>query len=65
VLLFAECSALGKPPLCRVPDKKHLAKSRTLGKEAISGSGVCIDEINALAQSLFAWVFLFIVGIIT
>ena len=32
--------ALGKQPLCRVPDKKHSAKCETLGKEAVSGS-VC------------------------
>ena len=30
--------ALGRQPLCRVPDKKHSAKSGTLGKEAVSGS---------------------------
>ena len=30
--------ALGKQPLCRVPNKKHSAKSGTLGKEAVSGS---------------------------
>ena len=30
--------ALGKQPLYRVPDKKHSAKSGTLGKEAVSGS---------------------------
>ena len=32
--------ALGKQPLYRVPDKKHSAKSGTLGKEAVSGSEV-------------------------
>ena len=30
--------ALGKQLLYRVPDKKHSAKSGTLGKEAVSGS---------------------------
>ena len=30
--------ALGKQPLYRVLDKKHSAKSGTLGKEAVSGS---------------------------
>ena len=30
--------ALGKHPLYRVPDKKHSAKSGTLGKEAVSDS---------------------------
>jgi len=29
---------LGKRPLCRVPDKKHSAKSGTLDKEVVSGS---------------------------
>ena len=29
--------ALGKQPLCRVPDKKHSAKFGTLGKEVVSG----------------------------
>ena len=32
--------ALGKQPLCRVPDKKHSAKSETLGKEAVSDSAL-------------------------
>jgi hypothetical protein len=41
--LFAECLALGKDflpsvYLCRVPDKKHSAKCRALGKEPDSGS---------------------------
>ena len=33
--------ALDKQLLCQVPDKKHSAKSGTLGKEAVSGSA-CI-----------------------
>jgi len=35
--------ALGKQPLCRVPDKKDSAKSGTLGKEAVSGSDYGLD----------------------
>jgi hypothetical protein len=54
VLLYAECSALGKgvlcrepnftecgtrqSRLCRVPDKRHSAKNTTLGKASDSGS---------------------------
>jgi len=34
----AFCLALDKQPLYRVSDKKHSAKSRTLSKEAVSGS---------------------------
>ena len=30
--------ALGKQPLCQVPDKTHSAKSGILDKEAVSGS---------------------------
>ena len=32
--------ALGKQPLCRVPDKKHSTKSGTLDKETVSGSDI-------------------------
>jgi hypothetical protein len=42
---FAECfslpsAALGKERLCRVPDIWHSANLFTLGKEAVSGSGL-------------------------
>ena len=37
-------AALGKEPLCRVPDKKHSAKRVTLGKDAISGSAKPIKQ---------------------
>jgi hypothetical protein len=41
--IFAECltlprAALGKKPLCRVPDIWHSAKHMTLDKDAVSGS---------------------------
>jgi hypothetical protein len=40
--IFAECltlprAALGKEPLCRVPDIWHSAKHMTLGKDTVSG----------------------------
>jgi hypothetical protein len=42
--IFAECltlprAALGKEPLCQVPDKRHSAKHLVLGIEPVSGSG--------------------------
>ena len=37
-------AALGKEPLCRVPDKKHSAKRVTLGKDAVSGSAKPIKQ---------------------
>ena len=36
--------ALGKQPLYRVSDKKHSAKSGTLGKEVVSGSELYHNE---------------------
>jgi hypothetical protein len=45
---FPECSTQQKLLLCRVPDKKHLAKRRVLGKELDSGSVSALVLINFL-----------------
>ena len=44
-------STLGKEALCRVSDKKHSAKSRTLGKLRICGSEESTDESKCSSSS--------------